>query len=222
MPAGEFYLRGHRQPDCSARGRSQTATEGRSGAVGTRASERRQRQEEGSSAGAKQGAGSSLGTRAGGAGSVQFPASVRSLLGTRQGGEPQGMGAGDELCRYGRLRFRRSPLPVVPAGGGRRLRGGHRRRQGTRAAAEDGERLRLVRRRAASISRRAEGKSRRPGMREEGLSLPIQGKALSGLRKHECSGFPGALLTLEGRSRCLWLGFSFSFFEHTLPARRPL
>ena len=88
--------------------------------------------------------GSSLGTRTGCTGSVQLPASVRSLLGARQAGEPAGMGAGDECCRHRRHGFRRGPLPVVSAGGGRCLCGGDRRPAGSGPTSEDRQRLCLV------------------------------------------------------------------------------
>ena len=95
---------------------------------------------------AKQGAGGPVGTRTGCTGSIQLLASVRSLLGARQAGESSGMGAGDEYRRHRWLRFRRGSLPVVSAGGDRCLCGGHRWPAGTRATAEDCQRLCLVRR----------------------------------------------------------------------------
>src|ERR1035438_6235050 len=57
-------------------------------------------------------------------GLVNEPTPLDFAGGARQAGEPAGMGAGDECCRYWRHRFRRGPLPVVSAGGGRCLCGG--------------------------------------------------------------------------------------------------
>jgi hypothetical protein len=65
------------------------------------------------------------------AGSIQLPASVHSLLGARQAGEPAGLGAGDECSRLGgtgsgAVLFQSFPQEVVDAfaevTGGQRVR----------------------------------------------------------------------------------------------------
>ena len=74
-------------------------------------------------------------------------------------GESQGLGTGDEHHRLKWHRLRSGSLPVLPAGGCRCLCGGNRRPAGKGSATENHQRVRLVRRSATRVSRRADRQS---------------------------------------------------------------